>query len=708
MNLFKKKKIPGDKNSANQFDAGCQNFLFNSARQFIDVSLADIDSLITTKLQELTVITGSERSYIYLFTNYETEVNLMFQYVKPGLKSKTEHHTQINAEDFSLFLLPLKDKKPLILNSKGDLPVHAYRIHSILENEKTKSLINYPLINRDSVIGFIGLDSVSVEMDWTEKQITTLRIISELISAVLQKKNNSAQGVSIEQKLRTLYEKIEDTVFITSPEGRFMEINPAGLKLFGYNEEEILNISIPNDIYINPQDWLKFKRIIDTKGFIKDFESTLKTKDGKKIQVIETSTTIRDFKGEIIAYEGIIRDVTDSKRLEQQLFQSQKMESIGMLAGGIAHDFNNILSAILGLSDVLLLKMDKDGPYYKEVSGIHSSGKKAENLIKQLLGFSRKQIVAPEVVNINSIVTDLYKMIPQLITEGVTVQILTDNSLDEVLAEPTQIQQIIINLVVNADQAINQAGNKKEIRTIIVQTRNIYLDENFVLNNPGSNSGKHIELSVKDNGVGMADEIKNHIFEPFFTSKSETGGTGLGLANVYGIVRQNKGFIKVESACGQGSEFKIYWPVRENPAGLKQALKPGLFSVKYKIKKTIFVVDDDPEVRDLAGDALRKKGYKVFIAESGKKALGLIHKKNLAEQIDLLFSDVVLPEMNGKELAQKLLKLNSDVKILLSSANGNCPPSEKNVHSDNISFILKPYTAQQLEKAIHLIFNNKN
>lgn len=704
MNIFK--TAP---KTVSKVDKDYQQFLLTIAKQFIDVSPSNIETLITQCLEELVQFTETDRGFIYLYSNYGSEMVMKNYYYKQGIKPKIEHHQKINSEDFKEIISTINNKSSFTLNSKRDLSPKAYTIKSILDVEETKSFIACPLIENDTVVGFIGLDTVHEEMQWNGKHLELIRIFGEFISSVLKRKKTVERGLNMEQKLRALFEKIEDTVFVSTPEGKILEINPAGLKLLGYSSyEEIMQVNIPEGLYTNKKDWETFKNIIEKQGFVKDYESTLKCKDGRKIDVIETSTIIKNEEGKITAYEGIIRDVTNRKRLEQQLFQSHKMESIGMLAGGIAHDFNNILTVILGLSDILLLKMDENSPFYKGVSEIRNSGKKAENLIKQLLGFSRKQLMTPKVINLNDVVTELYKMITRLITEDIKVQIIPAERLRYMLADPTQIQQILVNLVVNAGHAIKDDESKGKEKKITIRTDNVFLDKEFAVKNPGSKSGKYIMLSVKDSGIGMDEKTKEQIFEPFFTTKGEVRGTGLGLATVYGIVKQNKGFILVESEPGKGTEFQIYWPVTESEASDKTKNAESEIRFTNETNRTIMVVEDDPAVMELAKTVLIKIGYKVLFAENGKEALKLINTQNLAYKIDLLFSDIVMPEMNGEELALKVLELNPEIKILLSSGYTRSNVFEVNSSRDNYTFLLKPYTIKQLEKTIRLIFEKSN
>lgn len=708
-NLFKKDLLSDSgKNGTITREEENRLFLLKIACQFIDVSPKDIDLAIVSNLQELTEFTKTDRAYLYLFSGDGKELSLLFYHYNPSIKNKIETHDRVDGHDFETLVEPIKKRELVKINSKKDLPSQAYTIKSIMDVEQTQSMILAPLIDANRVTGIIGLDSVAEEKTWSSEDGNLLEGCGEIFIRILNRKNSEERAVNVEKKLKTLFDKIEDTIFVVSADGKFQEINQSGVKLLGYESaEEVKQIEVSNDLYSNPVDWEKYKSTMKLKGYVKDYEATLKRKDGSLITVLETTTNIKDDSGNIIAFEGIIRDVTDKRRLEHQLFQSQKMESIGMLAGGIAHDFNNILTAILGYSDMILLKINENSPIYKEATAIHNSSKRAENLVRQLLGFSRKQMMSPKVININEIISELYKMLTRLISAEIELRILTSNRLRYVLADPTQIQQILVNLVVNAGHAVKNPANNTSKKIISISTDNVYLDKDFIKQNPGAEEGKYVMFSVKDTGVGMSQETIARIFEPFFTTKGEEHGTGLGLSTVYGIVKQNNGSIFVDSKIGEGTEFKIYWPVTKEESTDENNYESDIHFTNQPTK-TIMVVEDDPVVRDFAGAALKRIGYKVFVAENGLKAWNLINEHNLAKEIDLLFSDIVMPEMSGEELVEKVLALNSDIKILLSSGYTQSQVFQKKSDNETVSFLFKPYTVKKLERAVRMILENNN
>ncbi len=281
-----------------------------------------------------------------------------------------------------------------------------------------------------------------------------------------------------EKKYKNLFSEIEDVVFIASPSGKFLEINAAGVKLFGYDSfEEIAKINIEQDLYENPQDRADYQKSMKIRGHLKNYEISLKCKDGKIITILETATVVRNDDGHIIAYQGILHDITERRQLEQQLAQSQKLESIGLLAGGVAHDFNNILTTIRGYADLMLMDMDESERDYKSVKHIIDGSKRAEELIKNLLAFSRKQMIEPKTIDINHVIHELHSMLSRLITEDIQLELSLGENLQNIKADQTQIQQILVNLIVNANYAIKMEKNKSKKRNIKIITDETELNE---------------------------------------------------------------------------------------------------------------------------------------------------------------------------------------------------------------------------------------
>jgi CheY-like chemotaxis protein len=372
------------------------------------------------------------------------------------------------------------------------------------------------------------------------------------------------------------------------------------------------------------------------------------------------------------------------------------MEAIGTLAGGIAHDFNNILTAINGYAELALLRMEPKNPLFKEMTGILKAGKRAGSLVRQLLAFSRKQMIELRFVNVNQLIVDLNKMLRRLIGEDIHVEMNLNPALSKIKADPGQIEQILVNLVVNARDAVNMQTETASGKKITVETDNVILDRLFTRNHPGSQPGEHICITVSDSGIGMDETTKSKIFEPFFTTKDKIQGTGLGLATVYGIVKQNNGSIYVYSEPGKGTTIRIFWPVVQEPES-----DPEQDRVPVDLKggeETLLYVEDNSDVRDFTVDALKLMGYQVLSAENGRAAIKLLKENN--KNIDLLITDVIMPEMGGKELAEYFKKYNGDARILFTSGYTDHHIVHSGTLDDGIFFLHKPYTIESLSVKI--------
>jgi PAS domain S-box-containing protein len=390
-------------------------------------------------------------------------------------------------------------------------------------------------------------------------------------------------------------------------------------------------------------------------------------------------------------------DITDQKRaetekekLQAQLQQAMKMEAIGRLAGGVAHDFNNLLTVITGYSELLLQKIGKESPMHREVEEIKRAGERAASLTQQLLAFSRKQIIEPKVVHLDHLVAETHKMLTRLIGENITLQATTGKSLGSVKIDPGQFQQILMNLVVNARDAMPGGGK------IVIETASVDLDEGYCALHPYVKPGRFVMLAVSDTGTGMSDEVKAHIFEPFFTTKEIGSGTGLGLATTYGAVHQAGGTIEAHSEVGLGTTFKIYLPRVE-----EQVIEPVNDDRTTDLPggtETVLIVEDESILRDLCVRILEQLGYRVLQARNGAEAIAKV--QGYGDRIDLLLTDVVMPGMNGGELATQLVLHNPEMKVLFTSGYTEDVISHHGVLAEGVSFIGKPYTPSALARKI--------
>ncbi len=682
-----------------------QSFILSIARKFIEIKAEDINDAIENALSDIAKFLNSDRCYIFLFEDSNKRITLTHKSYRSGIKDKIAQHDQVDGDDFKWFIAPILEDKVVKIQSIKDLPTKASTIKAIMEVENSVSMIAHPLSYNGSVNGFLGLDHVKRETLFPEEAITLLNLAANIFTSAIHRRDHIARSIRMEEKYSHLFSEIEDVVFVSTPEGRFIDINPAGAKMFGYSSvKEILNLDIEKVFYTDPEDRIKYKKVMQTKGRVKDYELVIKNKNGDKVFVSETSTAVRDEKGAIIAYQGILRDVTYQRQLEQRLFQAKKMESIGMLAGGVAHDFNNILTTIRGYADLMMMNLKSTDPLFKDVDNIIKGVKRAEDLIRQLLAFSRRQMIEPKIIDINKVISDLHTMLDRLISDDIAFDLKLKKGIPLIKADPVQIQQILVNLVANANHAIKRQSDKAIGKKIRIRTSEIKMTKDLTVQYPGSQQGRYIEIEISDTGIGMSEDTKQNIFEPFFSTKKEGEGTGLGLATVYGIIKQNKSYIYIDSHKNKGTTFKIFWPIAEVQQRDETRLDTQIQFEKRS--ETILFVEDDADVRSLACQALKTFGYTVIEASNGQEALDLVNKEFLIDKIDLVISDIVMPEMNGEELADNLREIQSDIKILLCSGFTDSRVATKGIENKRGNYFLpKPYTIKNLEKMIRSILN---
>ncbi len=492
-------------------------------------------------------------------------------------------------------------------------------------------------------------------------------------------------------RLEAAIEQAAEIVFITDPAGVIQYVNPAFERITGYSYAEAVgqNPRILNSGNHPLEFYQEFWNTI-TEGRVWRGKFINKRKDGSLYNEDATISPVFDAAGKIINFVAVKRDITHELELEEQYRQAQKMEAIGRLTGGVAHDFNNILTAINGFAELALLQLPTEAPTRKMVETILESGQRAAALIKQLLAVSRKQIAHPKILVLNDIIVEMSKMLERIIGEDIRLKVVTTPDLWPIKIDPTQIEQIILNLVVNARDAMPDGGQ------LLIAAKNTLLDDAFVAAHYGATPGNFVALSVADTGIGMSKDVQERIFEPFFTTKEQSKGTGLGLATVYGIVKQNRGNIWVYSEEGLGTTFKLYFPaVEENLASDVPATTAETPPMETA---TILMVEDDPVVRELTKRILREHSYTVLSAASGEEAQHIA--ATYSNPIHLLLTDVVMPGMNGVELAKRLSQQIGSLKVVYMSGYSHEIIATHGVISSDILLLEKPFVAETLLEII--------
>jgi len=502
------------------------------------------------------------------------------------------------------------------------------------------------------------------------------------------------------RKLSSAVEQSADTVLITDHAGTIEYVNPAFEALTGYSREELVG-NTPRLLKSGEQNSETYQELWQTLLAGKVYRGIFvnRRKNGEIYYAEESICPIRNSSGQITHFIANGRDLTERRRLEAQLVQAQKMDAIGRLAGGVAHDFNNLLTIITSYSELALDAVPKSSPLEAKVHEILLAARRAAELTRQLLAFSRKQTQLLRVVDLNDIVGNIAKLLPRLIGEDIEFTFAPGENIGHVKVDPLQIEQVLMNLAANARDAMPQGGHFR------VESSDIRLEDDCIHGKPAVvPKGHYALITVSDDGCGIPKETLPHIFEPFYTSKPAGKGTGLGLATVYGIVKQNKGFIWVYSEAGCGTVFKIYLPcVRENKHTEDiERVRPQPVPAG---SETILLVEDEQAVRCAAADFLRMRGYYVIEACDGQQALALAKAKH--DKIDLLITDVVMPNLSGGELGKELKKLRTNIKILFVSGYAGQAVLDHNVVNLETNFLQKPYTLRQLAQRVRALLDQQ-
>jgi PAS domain S-box-containing protein len=477
-------------------------------------------------------------------------------------------------------------------------------------------------------------------------------------------------------------------IFIAQ-DGKFNLVNPGFLNLTGYSEDELIGEDALRYVSDDFREPVRAQAIQMLKGERSaPYEFQIITKSGESRWVVETVTPIQ-YKGKR-ATLGFFMDVNEQAVLENQLLQSQKMEAVGRLAGGVAHDFNNMLTAIMGYCEIVMMSFREEDPIFLHLEGIRKSADRAATLTRQLLAFSRKQLLQPRVTNLNTVITDLEKMLHRLIGEDIDLVIKLESALKPVKADPGQIEQVIMNLVINARDAMPMGGK------LVIQTANVYLDEAYTRHYVDLLPGDYTKVSVIDQGVGMAPETLAHVFEPFFTTKEAGKGTGLGLSTAYGIIKQSGGHIEVSSQIGGGTVFEIY--LRQLRDVVEESPRPAAYSAPPQGSETVLVVEDEEILLELIRDALEMHGYQVLAAHNGMEAMEL--SRQYSAPIHLMLTDVVMPHKNGRELAEYLSPLHPEMKILYMSGYTEDAMVVRGLVEAALPFIQKPFPPMDLVRKV--------
>jgi PAS domain S-box-containing protein len=507
-----------------------------------------------------------------------------------------------------------------------------------------------------------------------------------------------------EERFRSFFRDAPIGMYRATPSGELEAANPAMVALLGFSSFGEMETAVAQkaaaDARRGTTGWQDAGRAEFFAGVLKtdrvvSREATWTRVDGVVVHIRESARAFRDVAGQVTRIDGTVEDFTDRSQLEERYRHAQKVQAIGQLAGGVAHDFNNILTAIGGYSEMLVERASIDPKALKWAQEIHGASERAASLTHQLLAFSRKQHLRPRVLQLSTVVGEMDHMLRRLVGEHISIRVISTPQLNAVRADPGQLQQVLMNLVVNARDAMTTGGQ------LTIETANVSLDAEYARHQPDIPVGEYVMLAVSDTGTGMPPEVKSRLFEPFFTTKPVGTGTGLGLATCHGIVKQSGGHIVVYSEVGRGSTFKVYLPVAVGHGAAKQ--EPVARRDVQGGGETILVVEDEASVRDFTTDVLSNLGYKIITASNGVDALKCFVSRN---DIDVIVTDVVMPDMGGAELAKRVRSVSPQVRILFTSGYTFDALGENDLLGPNAAFLSKPFGTAQLGLALRELIKN--
>ena len=558
--------------------------------------------------------------------------------------------------------------------------------------------LGVPLKSGTTCIGALVVQSYNENARFGERDREILKFVSQQLATTIEHKRYEEALRRSEARSRSLILSAAFGICRCTLDGRFLDVNPALIAMLGHGSvEDLLKLDARREVFVNPQELDRLAEDYRRTGSLNGVEVQWKRKDGSVIivRLSGCAAISADEPEEVL--ELIAEDITDRRQLEEQLRQAQKMDAVGRLAGGVAHDFNNLLMVINGYTEVLLEQLEKGSAMHHKVQSIQQAADRAATLTRQLLAFSRKQLLELKVVDVNTVIGDMERLLRPLIGENIELVTRLSTQTGHTRADAGQLEQVIMNLVVNAKDAMPEGG-KLTVQSSDVTVRHSFREHRFI------HPGRYAVISVADTGHGMDKETQSRIFEPFFTTKEKGKGTGLGLSTVYGIVKQSNGYVFAQSELGAGTTFYVYLPRVEDPA---EELSPAKSQQNEAGGcETVLLVEDEESVRELVRVTLVSRGYNVIEAENGE--CGLRVAEAFKEHIDILITDVVMPGIGGRELAKKLLLLRPGISVLYLSGYTEDAVVTQGALGPSTAFLQKPFTLQNLAKKVREVLRSRS
>jgi two-component system cell cycle sensor histidine kinase/response regulator CckA len=613
----------------------------------------------------------------------ETRYRRLFETAKDGiliLDLKTGQITDVNS-----FLIDMLGYTHSEFLGKKLWEIGAFKdilaSRTAFSDLQTKGVVRYedlPLETKDG-------RRVDVEFVSNVYTVDGSQVVQCNIRDITERKQAEGALRRSEEEYRRFFQSNLAGNFVSGPDGKLLACNSAFARMFGFaSVEEALKQNLAS-LYPDSRGREAFVDALRSQRHLEYSELELRRRDGRPVHVIESAIGTFDEHGELTEILGHLIDETERKKAEEQLRQTQKIEAVGQLAGGVAHEFNNFLGVILGYSELMLEEASEDESLRRKIAEIKGATQRAASLTRQLLAFSRQQVLEPRTLDINQAIWETHNLLRRLIPSNVDVVPILAPTIGRIKADSSQVQQVLINLVVNARDAMPQGGK------VVIETANVDLDEEYASGYLDVRPGPYVMLSVSDTGCGMDVETRSHIFEPFFTTKEKGKGTGLGLSTVHGIVKQSGGFIAVASTAGKGTTFRVFLPRIEEPVEETDVTPPP---IEWVGTETILVVEDETALRRLLCVSLERRGYKVFAAKDGAEAIEVFLQHG--DQIHLVVSDIMMPHVDGFELKQRIAALSPDVKFLFMSGYSQEIVEQRQTVLQGCAFLEKPFLPDEL------------
>jgi len=662
-----------------------------TSQRLIRVWAEGLDDALDEALAEVGAFTQVDRAYVFRFNPDLTLMSNTHEWCAEGIEPQIENLQALPSDTVPWWMRNLREDRVVYVPSVADMPPEAAAERQLLEAQDIQSVLVVPMVMGEDLIGFLGFDAVRQPRVWPKEDILVLETLAGILVSGIERQEAEWALRASERRYRSIFETAPPLVLMTSLPGTIHDCNGRSRAMLGKEPADLVGLAVTSLLHPEDHDaWRWLRDRVRERGEASLPRCRGMRADGSTVE-LSVQASLLGPKGEGGALY-LLSDESERRLLEAQLRQAQKMEAVGRLAGGVAHDFNNILTVMNGYTEFAIATLPEGDPLRDDLVEVKNAGERATRLTRQLLAFSRSQKLAPEPLDLSVVVRDLSKMLRRLLGEDVRLSLHLADELDPVVADRGQVEQVLINLAVNARDAMPRGGE------LTLRTMNASLGADAVEGGAGGLSpgglppGDYVELTVEDTGEGMTAYVREHLFEPFFTTKDAGQGTGLGLATVYGVVKQSGGGIEVESAAGRGTRFRIYLPTAEGSALRESA---GETEVKRTGgDETILLVEDEDSVRKLSMRILREAGYQVYGASGGGAALALCDDLSLSP--DLVLTDVVMPEMSGVELVARLRGLGHAPRAVYMSGYAGDRLDQEGLGQRGDRLMAKPVTRAML------------